>query len=247
MFSQLNSLFYVDIDLHDWEEMLATLRGESVITVTDEAKELAWQDIKQRESYEDVDKVSGIYASKLVDAMSKVIAEQYPNISLSQDINCLMTSFSVDGCDVHDYTELQEVLFDITGRTKCLDILNELNDSEFNDLEDAECHLIQSTGVVGDMRAATSFLSFIFKQEVSDEDLAGVYHYDNCPKELRHAIALALQVKRFIDDNTKFCDTEVTVVENTVQISCDVHNEGFFEIESITDLWEVLAIAKVTD
>lgn len=247
MLSELNSLFYADIDLHDWEEMLAALRGESVNTVTDEVKELTWQDIKQCESYEDVDAVSSVYASKLLDAVSAVIGESYPNVSFEQSINCLMTSFFVDGESIHEYDDLQEVLFGITGRTKCADILDELNDSEFNDLEDAECHSIQNEGVVGDMRAEGSFLSFLSKLTVSDEDLAGVYHYDNCPQELRHAIALALQIKRFIDDNTKFCDTEVTVMENTVQIGCDIHHEGFFEIESITDLWEVLAIAKATD
>lgn len=246
MLSQLNSLFYLDIDLHDWENMLATLKGEDVNTVTDEVKEITWQDIQQRESYEDVDNVSSVYASKLLDAVSSVISKDYPDVSFEQSINCLMTSFFVNGETVHDFDGLQSVLSDITGRTMCVDILEELNDSEFNDLDDAERHSIQSEGLVGDMRAATSFSSFIAEQQVSDELLAGIYHYDDCPTELRSAIALALQVKRFIDDNARFCDTEVTVSDNTVQISCDVSHEGYFEIESITDVWQVLSMSKAS-
>ena len=244
MLSNIEALFYTDIDLHDWESMLATLSGESESVVTERAKAATWEEIRSNDDYENIESVSNIYASKLLDAVVAIINNEYPNLSHEQYINCLNTSFSVDGQNIHDFDDLQNVLATLTGLEMCVDILDELNDSEFNDLDDAERDSIQKTGVVGDMRAATNLASFIDNIEATDEEVAGIYHFSECPQQLRKAIGAALQIKRFIDDNTKFCDTEVTVVDSTVCISCDIRTEGYFEIESITDLWQVLEMSK---
>lgn len=125
--SALSHLFHQDIDLKDWESLLAELSVESEGTISKKVESEAWDALRQY-SHEDMPHAGNIYAEILLANIEKELNKiSGSNLDINYSVNALDTSLSINGCEIADMDDLDNCLNDITGYDAFLDMLDEID------------------------------------------------------------------------------------------------------------------------
>lgn len=114
----LDSFFSEDVELQQWQSMLASMRGDNLSDSIEAMQKDAWEEVRAFD-YDDAPHFGNTYANLLLNAIVGEITEQLGDtVSTEIFINALDTKFSVDNVAINSLNDLNRYLHLATGLNK---------------------------------------------------------------------------------------------------------------------------------
>lgn len=252
MLSNLESLFYQDIELWDWESAL-----ENIDPWTDRvprAKQSTWNIIRSHDEYYEVDNVSNVYATMLCMQLESAIEELLPKSSITFDrnINSLHTSLTAivndEEVDIADLGDVVELIKIASGYETYAFILDEIGDCEFTDLDNPE-NIIRH-GIIRELYYS-NVASVISSQEVATEiastleqGVPGILWGNGklfCGIE--NTAKSAIAVGRLITDYFADTSSKISMTDGAVSLEVIINDEPY-SINCLDSFWEAWHAAE---
>ena len=230
----LDEFFVKGNNVHDWESMIATLRGIETEEVIYELQAATWNELRQYE-FDDVLSPANEYMERLLAMCVSAINDAVGALSLSTATcnNGHASSLTVDGTEVYSYKDLKEILREQSGLNNFKSILHDIKASEHFDEANEYFAELLSDGV-----NAT-----IANHRLSDAEL-GACAFDGLPvatlaKPIRLAIGAASFLKALISADLKDIYQGMNfILENegvAILLSLD-DEDGYIPIENFGDI-----------
>ena len=191
----LDSFFSQDIELQQWQSMLATMRGDNLSDSIEALQKDAWEEVRAFD-YDDDFHFGNTYANLLLNAIVGEITEQLGDtVSTEIFINAMDTKFSVDGVAINSLNDLNRYLHGATGlndfSTMILGLLNKYDATDSEILSELRSCGVDS--VIGDYMPTQEILR--------DLDIDLNIDVDQMNIHLKWAIGAARIVKAIIEEH----------------------------------------------
>lgn len=230
----LDEFFVKGNNVHDWEAMIATLRGIETEEVIYELQAATWNELRQY-AFDDVLSPAHTYMKHLlamcVSAINDAVgANTFSTVTCN---NGHASSLTVDGTEVYGYKDLKEILREQSNFNNFKSILHEIKASDHFDRTNIYFEGLLFNGV-----NAT-----IANHRLSDAEL-GACGFDGLPvatlaKPIRFAIGAASFLRALISADLKdiYQGMEFLLENEGVAILLSLDDEdGYIPIENFEDI-----------
>ena len=222
----LEQLFHHDIDLKDWEALLAELSVESVGTILNETEAEAWELMRQY-SHDDMPHAGNIYANVLLGKIKKEVHRLFGSaIDVGYSVNALDTSLWFGDSAIADMDDLENYLNDITGFDDFIELLNEMDSG----LDAERSTLLTQLYNNGSDSIIDEYMPDNSEIELLDDEL----EVDKIPPHLKRALGAAYFIKAVILELIPNVNVEVQVANLEASINLHVRNKDI-NVRSLTD------------
>lgn len=234
--------FDEDIQLQDWEAMLAKLRSADVDDLTKALKAAAWDEVRQYGS-DEIPHFGNVYASVLLSNLQAELSQQLPDGAVEYEVfvNATNTSFSVDGVYINNFGDWVEFLAENTNLNQLYDLVSAIK----YEYKHEDSKTLNALYFDGQTRT-------IINHHPTEEDLKSMgvdVDYQNMSHLFKTALGAALFIKAFIDEHREDDEAETSVKVDGLEVTLfhdgDFWSHGF--IESLERIDACVTTQKVAD
>ena len=215
--SALYELFHHDVDLQDWENLLAELSAESVGTIIENTEAEAWEVLRQC-SIDELPHAGNVYANAL---LAKIEAELYDKLGTGIDLyynaNHLDTVLSLGESKISSIEDLEEHLASITGLEEFTDLIDDM-DGGLDAERSVELTKLYDNGV-----------DFVIDEYTPDDAVIALLEdglkVDRIPYQLKRAVGAAYFIQAVVLELIPNADIQVQVCNLEVNVNFNVRNK----------------------
>ena len=236
----LNAIFAQDVELQDWEAMLALMRGDNLDDLKEGLKADAWEKSRGYE-YEHVPPLGDTYATILLDAHKGEIVDQVGanNLWLLAQVDGKQTRFLVDNKDVNNLDDYNNYLAEVTGLNQLEAFIDELMTNYNHDDSEILTALAREGKdcLIGDYEPTAKNLI----------DMGIGINLERMAQPLKWALGAARIIEAFINENMidELKPVFVDIGMYGIRVNVNILKDGIDELADYSNLYSLMKLERL--
>ena len=231
--------FREDVQLQDWEELLAELSGDDVDDMVKGLEADTWEKIREFD-FNDLPHIGNAYADTLLSRLEGELREKvgYGFLNVEKFINADDTSFSVNGRVISNMSDWKDCLVGLTG----LDVLEAVIDDLMRDYDPIGSKTLTELHTEG----RDAVIERYVPDEQAIKEASRLVGYEHLSPIIKWAFGAGFFIKAVVEEHIKpeFKEADVVVEDFdllvTIQALMDCDDIlSYDEIDDITNLTKI--------